>query len=128
MKPLLFIFIAGICYGILATLQFHYSVSIFSEGNQFWDASVSWMNKYSNIQSLQRKEIVAGVVLPVLFTDGYHLVQSIFLLFVFLTIIFYKRITHFFVNHALNYLVDFILLRSVFGLGFVLMYNLILVK
>lgn len=123
MKYLSFILvaIAGICYGTMATIQYHYSISIFPQGSSFWDATQSWINKYSDVTILARKEWFDFIPVPVMFTDGFHMIQSLFLTFLFVAMVCYKKITNW-------YLLDFFILRLVFGMFFVLFYNYILLK
>lgn len=105
---------------VMDTLQFHYDSSVFPINSNYWDASVSWANKYSDVENLVRKKWL-GIPVPTLLTDGWHLFQSIFLSLVFVAIIIYKPITDYI-------LIDFIILRLVFGIGFILFYNKILRK
>ncbi len=113
---ILLIAISGAAKGVMDTLQFHYSVSIFPVGSQFWDAAISWKNKLHT-------------TLPVMFTDGWHLMQSIFIESVFIVIIFYKSIITYKGNiNLFTRIADFLVLRSVFGFAFVLFYNYLLIK
>lgn len=121
MKYILFIlvFIAGASKAIMDTLQFHFSESIFNTTlfiKQFWDASVSWQNKYSTW-------------LPDAFTDGWHGSQSVFLFTIFSSILFYRPILIKSKSKWIsNVVVDFMIMRAIFGAAFILFYNSILIK
>ncbi len=111
------IFIAGIGKGIMDTLQFHYSTSIFYNINpQWYDPSISWTNKLHTW-------------LPDTFTDCWHLSQSLFLESIFIAIIIYTPIVKW-NSQSLWWtkVIDFLILRVVFGAAFVLCYNYILIK
>jgi hypothetical protein len=120
---LILVFIAGIAKAVMDTLMFHYSGSIFNTKfiNPFWDTSISWKNKYSDPIKLIRKKWFNIIPIPVLQSDGWHLFQSLFLTSMFIALILYSPITEY-------KIIDLILLRLVFGMGFVLFYNKILLK
>jgi hypothetical protein len=57
------------------TLAHHYSVSIFSESNaHFWDANLSWCNKWSNCES-GKERFWGSSSFFVFMTDGWHLMK-----------------------------------------------------
>lgn len=68
------IFAQGICKGVCDTLQFHYSISIFSKKNElFWNPAISWRNKYKNGEPEQGERFPGSTTVFVMFTDGWHL-------------------------------------------------------
>ena len=112
----LLIFISGVAKAIIDTLQFHYDSSVFSGLNSsFWNPNVSWVNQHKTW-------------LPAFTTDGWHLFQSIFLTTLFASIVLYKPIFNYHEIDAIRMIADFIILRGVFGFGFVLFYNKLLLK
>lgn len=116
--------IAGIAKAIVDTLQFHYSKSVFKGlYAQYWNPDISWVNKYADDKLLIRKKwfFIIPIPIPVLFSDAYHLFQSIFLTSLFISICLFEPITQ-------NKIIDLILLRSLFGLFFIMFYNWILIK
>ena len=119
---LILIAFAGAFKAVMDTLQFHYYNSIFrsSTTQYFWDSNISWKNKYTDSAQFKRKKIFRLIPVPVMFTDGWHLFQALFLNCFFLSIIFYQI--------RFNLIIDFIILRSVFGVTFYLFYNKILIK
>ncbi len=123
------IFISGCAYGTMATMSYHFSNSIFMNKNiQFWNPTVSWANKYSDPRELIRKKWL-GVPVPVMFTDGYHLIQAIFLTLLFSAMAIIPTLhVEVVVNNWFEIIRFFILLRLTFGVGFVLFYNYILIK
>jgi hypothetical protein len=115
------LFISGAAKGVMDTLQFHFDRSIFKGiNNLYWNPEISWVRKYEGTDSSIRRKWL-GVPIPVAFTDAFHLFQSIFLTTLFIAIVLYRPITSYKV-------VDFILLRSIFGFSFVLFYNKLLIK
>ncbi len=64
----------------------------------------------------------------VLKSDGWHLFQSIFLTTLFASIVLYKPIFNYHEIDAIRMIADFVILRGVFGFGFVLFYNKLLLK
>ncbi len=115
----IFVLIAGIAKAIMDTLQFHFSNSIFANLNKQWfDPSVSWENKYTMARWF-----------PDTFTDCWHESQAVFLFFIFAAMIFFQPIFNYWkLPRWVNLILDLILLRAIFGFGFVLFYNFLLVK
>lgn len=112
--------IAGISKGIMDTLQFHYFESTFStlKNQQWWNPKLSWKNKYikrGNSKIAKLIEYLDNSFL-VFITDGWHMVQSIFLTALMFAIVLYQPITPW-------WLVDLLILRVGFGLGFKISYK-----
>lgn len=115
---LILVAIAGIAKAIMDTLQFHFSGSVFKNRvAQFWNPAISWENQHTTW-------------LPAFLTDAWHLFQSIFLMSLFVAFVSYSGISNNWYQFAGigNMIVDFIIIRSVFGLFFVLFYNYLLIK
>lgn len=118
-----FFFLAGISNGVMDTLQYHFSSSFFSDFNKnFWDATISWTNKYvvdGGIVTNKRRKILA-VPIPVLFTDGSHLFK-----FLMLSTLFAGVACCFYFEPLIGWWQDAILGRASFGVGFYIYYNLL---
>lgn len=80
--------LAGAANGVMDTLQFHYSASVFPRGEdetllgrdrQFWDPDQSWRNKYREWPHDKRPAFVGATTYFVFLTDGWHLAQMIML-------------------------------------------------
>ncbi len=107
--------IAGIAKAIMDTVQFHFSQCVLKGINDQWfDASVSWKNKYLTW-------------LPDTFTDCWHLSQSFFIEGIFVAIILYKPIVKFNKPNWFNAIIDFLILRGIFGVFFYVFYNYLLI-
>jgi len=118
--------IAGFAKAIMDTLQFHYSTSIFSNfKSQFWDPSVSWQNKYSNLDTLTTKKLFWIIPYPVFLTDAWHLFQFIFLNSIFLGIFILLFVQ---IQSIQWIIITSIAERIVFGLSFWAGYNILLKK
>lgn len=76
-----FFALAGFLNGIMDTLQFHYSSSIFSKKSKqsFWDPSISWRNKYKNQDPNQGPRFPGSTTIFVFTTDAWHLFKAFML-------------------------------------------------
>lgn len=88
----LFICLAAICNAVMDTLAHHYSTSIFNNSNkQFWDASVSWKNKY--IDGDKKKGRVRwtrfNFIKPVQISDGWHIFKTLCIFFIVCAVAFH---------------------------------------
>jgi len=116
---------SGISKAIMDTLQFHYDKSIFSGlDSKFWNPALSWVNKYSDINTLTPKKIWI-MPYPVFLTDGWHLFQSIFIETLFSSFYLLIKSDYIVIMDCLPML---IILRGVFGLSFYIFYNHLLLK
>lgn len=123
---LILVAIAGTCKAVMDTLKFHFYDSVFIERDiQFWNTEVSWKNKYKS--DLKTPKFWGSTTIFVFKSDGWHLFQSIFLTSLFTAMIFYVLFKLIEINY-LNLIINFIIMRSVFGLFFVLFYNYLLIK
>lgn len=138
MATLILLAIAGFMNAVMDTVADKYDSSIFSRlDEQYWRKSMSWLNKYeplsdANGYKLIRRKVL-GVVVPVMFTDAWHLAKSIMLSSITVAIVLYepmfdKILSKFEFHNALSYGLDFIVLRAMFGAGFMLGYDLIFPK
>lgn len=81
--------LAGAMNGIMDTISFHYSSSIFPQGDEkllgadelFWNPSLSWRNKYKNGDPAQGEKFLLSTGALVLFTDAWHLAKFMMLSF-----------------------------------------------
>lgn len=126
------VFIAGAAKGVMDTLQFHYSGSIFPThtkrfGALFWNPVFSHVNKYKYGNKKDGEKFCGSTTVFCLFTDGWHLFQSIFLTSIFAAFLFYEPIFHTGMQWV-NMFIDFLVLRVIFGLSFTLFYDKILKK
>ncbi|MDZ7877071.1 MAG: hypothetical protein U5L45_05345 [Saprospiraceae bacterium] len=72
---LLIICLTGVFDAVKDTLSHHYAQSVFKELNgKFWDASVSWCNKWKDCESGTERFPLSSSVL-VFMTDGWHLMK-----------------------------------------------------
>ena len=79
-------------------------------GNQFWDNSVAWANKWKHHDPEQGEAFPGSSTVFVSFMDGWHLVKLIWLLHLLATIVFYTPFTG-------HWLMDVLLLYLSFTIG-----------
>lgn len=93
-------------------LQFHYSSSIFKDSpyKNFLDPSISWKNKYKDNDLKKSEKFPGSTTIFVAFTDAWHLMQMVFLTSLFAAITLHTPLG--------SPLIDFLLLRLVFGIVF----------
>lgn len=121
-----YVFLAGVCKAIMDTLQFHYDESIFESPNDnYWDASLSWSRKYKGREKKNGEAFWGSTTIFVFLTDGWHLFQSLFLGFIFLSVVTYNPILNYEIKW-LSMLFDYFLLRGIFGIAFTLFYDKLL--
>lgn len=72
------IVIAALSKAVKDTLNFHYGNSIFSklQPEQWWNPSISWVNKYKSAQDL-RPKFWGSTTIFVMITDAWHLFDFI---------------------------------------------------
>ncbi|MBX2927007.1 MAG: hypothetical protein KF852_04165 [Saprospiraceae bacterium] len=78
------VFCAGICNGVMDTLQFHYTGSVFARMNEnFWNPAKSWENKYKKgedgklVQPLQPRYWGSTTYFSFT-TDAWHLFKFLY--------------------------------------------------
>jgi len=72
-------FLAGAFNGVSQDVLFHYNEfeNTFPNANpQFWDPSISWVNKYKNGDPLQGARFPGSTTILAGTTDGYHAMLS----------------------------------------------------
>lgn len=86
------IILAAICNAVMDVVSHKYRLSIFAyddfkEHDQFWDASISWRNKYVGLSPQNgRRKMFWNINLHPAFTDAWHLFKSLMIIFLFLAI------------------------------------------
>ena len=87
MMYIIFIVLAGLAEAVMDTIQFHYSISIFSKFKaKFWDPTISWRNKYKGGEPAAGPKFWGSTTIFVGLTDGWHLFKLIRNLFLFIAI------------------------------------------
>lgn len=77
------IILAAICNAVMDVVSHKYNQSIFAyddfkEHDQFWDASISWRNKYIGLSQYNgRRKLFWNINYPVQITDAFHLFKMI---------------------------------------------------
>jgi len=119
MIAIILLILAGIFNAGMDTLKTRYSRSIFSKWkNQNWvNPSLSWTNKWKSESKLG--DLIMSTVL-VWTTDLWHLLKTLMLLSIMLTVVFYKPIV--------NWWADSIILFCSFTIPFELFYSKFLIK
>jgi hypothetical protein len=79
-------------------------------GNQFWDNSIAWSNKWKNKRPEEGEAFIGSSTIFVTIVDGWHLTKFIWLMHVLIATILFERITDYLI-------VDLIILYAVFGIG-----------
>ena len=125
MISLFFIFLAAVCNSLMDTCSHHYEQSVLTRfgKKQFWDASVSWKNKYVDWDNNDRRRTrLFGVFIkPVSLTDAWHLFKRLMLIFLGIAVISYNTITQYVI-------VDFCLVLLTWNTIFHLFYHKILIQ
>ena len=129
------VFAAGLFNGTMDTLHFHYGNSVFptKQGDtylgkdiQFWNPSISWMNKYKDWPSDRRPAFPGAITWAVAFTDGWHLLKyfmmSCYNLAIIIPIIYLYKFPRWIIFIAV------VPLNLFFGAAFTIMYGYLLVK
>ena len=129
MISVIFIILAAICNAAQDTTAHHYSSSIFRNLNpKFWDASISWQNKYYTYK-LKIFGHTIEYKLPDAFSDAWHIFKTLFLFFIFAAIVHYKPISaNWFTTMTpfAHSFMDWALLGSLHNVVFITCYNKIL--
>lgn len=123
--------IAGIAKGFMDTLQFHYYEMRWKLPAQYWNPEISWQNKYHMVRPWNQSDSYLMIYLlkftrwlfmnPLVFvTDGWHLMQFIFLNSVMMVPAIVQPWYH--------PLLTFLIIRVTFGILFTLFYNWILIR
>lgn len=96
MITLIFIAYAAVCNSVMDVISFYYDKSVFDllENPQYWDARISWKNKYIDWDGgdKRRKKWFGIINIHPSFTDAWHLYKSMMVVYLILAIVFYKPI------------------------------------
>lgn len=114
---LILIIIAGLCNGMMDSIQFHWKKSIPAKrgwNEKFWNPKISWKNKYGDLDKLTPK-FFGSTTFFVFLTDGWHLMQFFLWLSIFIAVVLF--------NPLLGLLLDFLTLRVLFWIGFKMTYK-----
>jgi hypothetical protein len=115
-------FLAGGFEGMAEVLQHHYYDfnAVFPNANQqFWNASISWKNKYKNGDYTQGPKFPGSTTIFVWTTDGYHLMRMNRNVMMFTTFVFHPREK----KKFKHYLLDGLMHGAAYSLGFNLIYG-----
>ena len=122
------VMLAAISKAVMDTLQFHFSRSVFKEWNEFYfHPAFSWANKYKDVVTLKPKFWGSTTIFSFI-TDGWHLFQAFYLLFIFTAIVIHQPFFVTINSSFLSMLLDFSILMVIFGLTFELFYAKIFIK
>ena len=114
--------VSAISKASLVKLNFHFYESIFAKLNhRFWNSEYSWQNKWRDGKPELGEDYPFSSTLFVFLTDGWHLMQFIFLNTIFLAL-FFVSLQDFSLREAIVHL---ILLRALFGVTFELYFKYI---
>jgi hypothetical protein len=118
----LFVIISAVAKAAMDKINFHFNDSIFvSLKREFWDSKYSWQNKWKQgFSELGEKFFFSSTIL-VFLTDGWHLMQFIFLNSLFIA--FFLISLHYFSYYEA--IIHLILLRALFGVTFELFFKYI---
>jgi hypothetical protein len=113
---------SAIAKAAMDKLNFHFYESIFSKlSHRFWNSEYSWQNKWMNGNPIFGEKFAFSSTILVFLTDGWHLMQFIFLNTIFLAL-FFVSLQDFTTREAIVHL---ILLRALFGATFELHFKYI---
>jgi hypothetical protein len=122
MITIIFITIAAILNAIMDMISVKYKSTIFSlypKLNQFFNGSVSWVNKYKDKNPKKGPAFPFAMGPLVFLTDMWHLSKTLMLIFFSLAIVFYTPIFG---------IIDFFIFWNYFGVIFTIFYDYLLRK
>ena len=122
---ILFIVLASISEAIMDTVQFHYEKSIFKFDPDkynplFWDASISWKNKYKE-NSMTEEKFYGSKTIFVFTTDAWHFFKFLRNLFLFIGLPLLGI-------GSLNIIIAVVISRIIYGLVFTFCFDKVLIK
>jgi len=127
------IILSGIFKGFMDALRFHYSQSFFInfKNEQFWNPNISWLNKYNSVlynDGIKFPKFFGSTTFFVWLTDGWHLLQMIYLnlLFLAMGMAFTNRfilITNDFYSIIIMTLIFSVLFKTAFEVSYNLSYK-----
>lgn len=116
---LILVFVAGLCKGMADALMFHYNKTWARQFNwkeTYWNPSISWRNKYKKNIVMLGPKFFGSTTFLVFLTDGWHLLQSIMITCIIVALAVFPGMLD-------NIILDFILFRLIFFLGFKITYK-----
>lgn len=122
---ILFIVLSSISEAIMDTVQFHYEKSIFKFNPDkynplFWDASISWKNKYKE-NSMTEEKFYGSKTIFVFTTDAWHFFKFLRNLFLFIGLPLLGIC-------SLNIIIAVVIARIIYGLVFTFCFDKVLIK
>ena len=114
--------IAGAANGVMDRIQHHYYTVPESWNEQFWNPKESWRNKWKNGDHTKGEKFLFSSTFLVGLTDGWHLMKSIMLSAIALSITLLLTVD-LFSSNIVNKVIIFLVVRTLFGLGFRLFYR-----
>lgn len=125
MISLIFWIIAALCYGTMMTLEHHHGTSLFSKAKPYsFFGRNSWTRKYKDNNPREGQKFFGSTTFFVWLTDGYHLMQFFMLTFLTLSVVLFYAYR----DDLEYYIAIFVVYRISWSLGFMAMYDWILVK
>jgi hypothetical protein len=122
---ILLVIAASISEAIMDTVQFHYEKSIFKPDHMkynplFWDASISWKNKYKE-NSMTEPKFYGSTTIFVFLTDAWHFFKFLRNLFLFIGLPLLGL-------GSLNIIIAVVIARVFYGLVFTFCFDKVLIK
>ena len=122
---ILLVIAASISEAIMDTIQFHYERSIFKlnpikYNPLFWDASISWRNKYKE-NSMTEPKFYGSKTIFVFLTDAWHFFKFLRNLFLFIGLPLLGI-------GSLNIIIAVVIARVLYGLVFTFCFDKVLIK
>ena len=122
---ILLVIAASISEAIMDTIQFHYERSIFKldpikYNPLFWDASISWQNKYKE-NSMTEPKFYGSKTIFVFLTDAWHFFKFLRNLFLFIGLPLLGL-------GSLNIILAVVIARVLYGLVFTFCFDKVLIK
>jgi hypothetical protein len=121
----IFVIVSAVAKAAMDKINFHFDESIFvSWKRKFWDSEYSWQNKWKEGFAELGERFPFSSTILVFLTDGWHLMQFIFLNSLFVAF-FLIALQDFTTREAIVHL---IILRALFGVFFELFFKYIFSK
>lgn len=121
---ILLVIAASISEAIMDNIQFHFHKSIFNEPSKynplFWDASISWKNKYKE-NSMTEPKFYGSTTIFVFVSDAWHFFKFLRNLFLFIGLPLLSF-------GSMNIILAAILARIIYGLVFTICFDKLLIK
>ena len=134
MISVILIALAAICNACMDTCEFHYDNSVLTKFSNRWyfDASISWKNKYIDriVENGMRKWFFKFLNIPVFVTDFWHLCKSLCVTLICASCVLYTPFLGTYITKIIlvQQMIDFAVLGTTWNLMFNLFYNKLLLK